>query len=170
MLGPEGGWTEAEREQAFSAGWTGRLLGPQILPCGNRGDCGHCGDQCVGIDLPMRVLSIRSPSQRKTRTEISLFFGLIEIGSNVSVAGIEGRLQPIDSCLQLLVQVVQLLLSRGCIFLNQVHVLRLLVGSRHRSRRGGGAVDRSLAEGFPAKQKSERRCPDSDGRLHRLRL
>ncbi len=31
MLGPEGGWTDAEREQASSAGWTAISLGPQIL-------------------------------------------------------------------------------------------------------------------------------------------
>jgi 16S rRNA (uracil1498-N3)-methyltransferase len=31
MLGPEGGWTDAEREQAISAGWTAISLGPQIL-------------------------------------------------------------------------------------------------------------------------------------------
>jgi 16S rRNA (uracil1498-N3)-methyltransferase len=31
MIGPEGGWTDAEREQASSAGWTTISLGPQIL-------------------------------------------------------------------------------------------------------------------------------------------
>ncbi len=31
MLGPEGGWTESEREQAAKAGWTAVSLGPQIL-------------------------------------------------------------------------------------------------------------------------------------------
>jgi 16S rRNA (uracil1498-N3)-methyltransferase len=31
MLGPEGGWTDAEREQASGAGWIPVSLGPQIL-------------------------------------------------------------------------------------------------------------------------------------------
>ncbi len=31
MTGPEGGWTESEREMAAAAGWTAVSLGPQIL-------------------------------------------------------------------------------------------------------------------------------------------
>ncbi|MES1260386.1 MAG: RsmE family RNA methyltransferase, partial [Acidobacteriota bacterium] len=31
MVGPEGGWTEAERSQLTVAGWTGASLGPSIL-------------------------------------------------------------------------------------------------------------------------------------------
>jgi 16S rRNA (uracil1498-N3)-methyltransferase len=31
MIGPEGGWTEAEREQARAAGWTAVSLGPLVL-------------------------------------------------------------------------------------------------------------------------------------------
>lgn len=31
LVGPEGGWTPAEREQAVAAGWTPVSLGPQIL-------------------------------------------------------------------------------------------------------------------------------------------
>jgi 16S rRNA (uracil1498-N3)-methyltransferase len=31
LLGPEGGWTDREREQAAAAGWTAVSLGPQIL-------------------------------------------------------------------------------------------------------------------------------------------
>ncbi len=31
LLGPEGGWTEAEREKARAAGWAPASLGPQIL-------------------------------------------------------------------------------------------------------------------------------------------
>jgi 16S rRNA (uracil1498-N3)-methyltransferase len=31
LIGPEGGWTETEREQAKAAGWTAVSLGPQIL-------------------------------------------------------------------------------------------------------------------------------------------
>ncbi|MCW5982173.1 MAG: 16S rRNA (uracil(1498)-N(3))-methyltransferase [Bryobacteraceae bacterium] len=31
LVGPEGGWTDAEREQAEEAGWTAVSLGPQIL-------------------------------------------------------------------------------------------------------------------------------------------
>jgi 16S rRNA (uracil1498-N3)-methyltransferase len=31
LLGPEGGWTESERELAAAAGWTAVSLGPQVL-------------------------------------------------------------------------------------------------------------------------------------------
>ncbi len=31
LLGPEGGWTDAEREQALAAQWSAASLGPQIL-------------------------------------------------------------------------------------------------------------------------------------------
>jgi 16S rRNA (uracil1498-N3)-methyltransferase len=31
LLGPEGGWTERERELAAAAGWTAVSLGPQVL-------------------------------------------------------------------------------------------------------------------------------------------
>jgi 16S rRNA (uracil1498-N3)-methyltransferase len=31
LLGPEGGWTESERESAMAAGWTSVTLGPQVL-------------------------------------------------------------------------------------------------------------------------------------------
>jgi 16S rRNA (uracil1498-N3)-methyltransferase len=31
LLGPEGGWTDREREQAAAAGWQAVSLGPQIL-------------------------------------------------------------------------------------------------------------------------------------------
>jgi 16S rRNA (uracil1498-N3)-methyltransferase len=31
LLGPEGGWTDAERQQAIAAGWRAASLGPQIL-------------------------------------------------------------------------------------------------------------------------------------------
>jgi 16S rRNA (uracil1498-N3)-methyltransferase len=31
LTGPEGGWTEAEREAAIAAGWLAASLGPQIL-------------------------------------------------------------------------------------------------------------------------------------------
>jgi 16S rRNA (uracil1498-N3)-methyltransferase len=31
LLGPEGGWTEAERKQALDAGWQGFSLGPLVL-------------------------------------------------------------------------------------------------------------------------------------------
>ena len=31
LLGPEGGWTDREREQAATAGWTAVSLGPQVL-------------------------------------------------------------------------------------------------------------------------------------------
>jgi 16S rRNA (uracil1498-N3)-methyltransferase len=31
LLGPEGGWTDRERELAREAGWTAVSLGPQVL-------------------------------------------------------------------------------------------------------------------------------------------
>ena len=31
LIGPEGGWTDAERSQAQAAGWVGASLGPQVL-------------------------------------------------------------------------------------------------------------------------------------------
>jgi len=31
LLGPEGGWTEAERQLAVTAGWQPASLGPQVL-------------------------------------------------------------------------------------------------------------------------------------------
>jgi 16S rRNA (uracil1498-N3)-methyltransferase len=31
LLGPEGGWTDAERQLAMAAGWRAASLGPNIL-------------------------------------------------------------------------------------------------------------------------------------------
>ena len=36
LLGPEGGWTDRERELAAAAGWLPASLGPQVLACGDR--------------------------------------------------------------------------------------------------------------------------------------
>jgi len=40
MLGPEGGWTDAEREQASTAGWISCSLGPTILRAETAGIAG----------------------------------------------------------------------------------------------------------------------------------
>lgn len=41
MVGPEGGWTEKEEQQAFDAGFQSVTLGKRVLRTRNRLTCGH---------------------------------------------------------------------------------------------------------------------------------